>query len=765
MYKPPLKQPQKLIPFESKYRDKRFGHVTQGIINPLHIYKDPRQPSPKFDLTIEPSKVILKPPPLEKTLKTKAYIPEDLKTPFIYIKQLVSKEKKNKEKPEFWNKSGNVTSLRVEKSVRKQDITDFMALSIPEINEDIANFLKNFLKNMHRLIGMKLYFDISHTTLSFPELFQGFCKIKRLKKEAKHEMLVTERQFLEFFKLLGWEKANFPYEDVGSFFQLAKIDDKNVYFQQESHENPLRKSLDLRKNLKDSDLAESKKFDEEAVKKTAVSKKKESVLSMKALIYNYEKFLQEKARIKSLTSLQSSFGRAEILRNLLDDFLKNYKSSKILMKMTLYTRTGFLLLRNSNDIPYVSKYDKLRGFYEDLAFEKATVMNFLKGKHFPDDLHPEVLLKSLEDLQKKQEEELKMMGDFVQEFKKEKQHFKEQDFTLLELVDFIYEKRYSRKDFDLLTKLIKKVKRMYNYSENRLPDDEIKPKHHINLSYLGQSLAARCHKVYLTSEILSNFIENLNTLILRNIEHYKPKNPEIHTALLHNLALDFTIKYLGNLIQKIDRIAENLNNVHSQIEETTELLGFLEEKTYNPETNFMESLRASPRASALQNSGGLSFGPGLFQKAKNNNKLQRVMQILGDNFLELNEEFTLGIQLPTPNQAVNKIKAPGFSSPEHESPIITVADEDENYYSNIKKPNVMEKPKNIDFFNNKRLKEEDDAKERGLGLKKAKNLIDNQEKEGNNLNLNKIRPKAGFSRPQMGNFDDNDQVIDVTSDN
>ena len=241
---------------------------------------------------------------------------------------------------------------------------------------------------------------------------------------------------------------------------------------------------------------------------------------------------------------------------------------------------------------------------------------------------------------------------------------------------------------------------------------------------------------------------------MKNIEHYKPKNPEIHRALLHNLALDFTIKYIGNLSQKIDRISQNLENVHNQIEQTSELLAFLEEITYHPETtNFRESLIGTT-PTALQNSGGLSFGPGLFQKAKNNNKHQRIMKILADNFLELNEEFTLGIQLPTPNQAVNKLKAPSGQFLHPESPqITTVTDEDEhNYYSNIKRP-IGEKQANLDYLSPKDILSQERDEKLRPGLKK-KNMQLTDDKGM------KMKPKIGFTSPQKEHADEDD-VIDI----
>lgn len=733
-----LSQPQKIIPFESKYRKKRFSHVTQGIINPLHLYKDPRKPQKPFEITLESTKVTLK-PPIEKMLKNKAFVSEDLKTPFIYIKQLVPKDKYLKVKS-YWNKSGNISSLREDKSIKKQQITDAMASVIPKINEDIANFLKKFLKNLDRLISMKLY-PSELQNMNLWDIFRSFCKLRRLKGENKHELLVSQKVFVDFLKFLGWEQAKLPLEDLNNFFQLSKLDDPNCFFLDESarkqkkNEEYRTRSLDSEKNRDDSYLE-----NDTAKKTTTTVNKPEPLLSIKALVYNYEKFLQERVRIKSLTSLQSSISRAELLRNLISDYFKNSPNLKASIKSILYSKIAFCLIKSPKDLDYIIMYEKLRLKLGDLAFETKTLMNFLQKKNFPDEMTYDLLLPYLESLQINEQDELKLMGDFVSKFKKYKQNFKEQTFTLLELVDFIYEKKYTRKDFETLTKLIKKVKKMFNISMKLPQNEEIQPKQHIHLSILGQSLNGMCHKAFLTSEILSHFLENLNGRILKNFEHYQPKNPEIQIALLHNLALDFGIKYLGNIKNSLNRLSQNLNKIHEEIEENPYLLQLLEDQIYEKEYEYKKAPYSPLKSHETKH---MESPTELFQKAKENTRYQKISEILERNFLELNEEFTLKIHSPKYCTQVNR-----YEEPKKQLPGL-------NIRLNMVSPH-FEDDQIIDMLNtkpnNRFIKNETDNGMRGHSDSDTMNHSDkfikmsfeNQKPQKNILNVQKKQEKSVF---------------------
>lgn len=718
MLKSNFNQPKKIIPFEPKYRKKRFSHVPQGIINPLHVYNDPRKPPPSVDIAIESNKVVLNPVPLEKTQKTKAFIPEDLKTPFIYIKRIIPK---NNGKFKYWNPSGNTMSLRVDKSIDKKTVTELMAEKMPENGEDANKFLKGFLKNTQRLMTMKLFGEITSADLDFLGLFQGFCKIKRLKNEAKDELLLSRKHFVEFFKMLGWEKAGFSAEDLETFFNLTKIDDENVYFKRDEKPEFSEEDLQNSKNLSKSPPHEVKTQNFAGEKKNYLAnsqkknKKSEGSLSIKAFAYNYEKFCQQKGRIKSLTSIQACISRAEKLRNLISEYLKDYPVKKASFKLTLFHKIAYLLgniplyphgvftnitvtsplQRNSplldeyfmennsnylqnkqiktglynnnctnnnilkipsnninninkninnfnnnaqedlmtNSAVYIETYRKLREIAKNLLFETTCIIRFLGNKRFPDDLDPESLLLALEEKQKNEEESLKIMGDFLQAFKKEKQHFKEETFTLYEIVEFIYEQKYKRKDFDILTKMINKAKNLFNYSRNQTKNQEIHAKQSISLTILTQSLNAFCHKAYISSEILSNFIEKINNLLIKNLEFYKPNNIEIHKALQYNLSLDFVEKYLENLLFLSQKLLGNLDRLHSNLDLSPEILQHFQQNLQKLHKN---------EADLPNNHNYIPESQELFIQARLNAKMQ---QLFEETFIELNEEFKLNLEI------------------------------------------------------------------------------------------------------------------------
>ena len=345
------------------------------------------------------------------------------------------------------------------------------------------------------------------------------------------------------------------------------------------------------------------------------------------------------------------------------------------------------------------------------------------------------MIKSLEDLQKTQENELKIMGDFVQVFKKEKQHFKEQDFTLFELVDFIYERKYSRKDFDILSKLIAKLKKMFNTSRKVPTNEEINAKQRIQLTILGQSLNALCHKVFLTSEILSSFIENLNHLILKNINHYKPQNPEIHKALISNLSLDFTIKYFDNLTIYLEKASQTLYNIHDEIEDSPDTLRFLEEKpilnVFDYKSPKHES--SSPNKYQFHPENSNLEGTSLFRKAKINHQLQKFLTIFEDNLRIANEDFDLGLQFSTKEGFMNKkkndklLKMPGFRT--SDSPPLGIIEDDQNDDNIINFLNS--KPRN---FNDSERDFNDSDKFKNY---KARDFMDSNYNDNKNLKLSR----------------------------
>lgn len=79
------------------------------------------------------------------------------------------------------------------------------------------------------------------------------------------------------------------------------------------------------------------------------------------------------------------------------------------------------------------------------------------------------------------------MDHFLDEFIKEKKTFKEDNFKLFEIGTFIYDLAYPKKDTDLITKLIAKVKGNFNLSEGNEKYEYVNPNTLIPLDILSKT--------------------------------------------------------------------------------------------------------------------------------------------------------------------------------------------------------------------------------------------------------------------------------------
>lgn len=81
----------------------------------------------------------------------------------------------------------------------------------------------------------------------------------------------------------------------------------------------------------------------------------------------------------------------------------------------------------------------------------------------------------------KKTEEEEILDMFHNEFMKEKKTYKEDQFKLFEIGTFIYDCGYQKKEIDIITKMINKIKGNFNISQGQPKSAYVNPNTHIPL--------------------------------------------------------------------------------------------------------------------------------------------------------------------------------------------------------------------------------------------------------------------------------------------
>ncbi len=70
---------------------------------------------------------------------------------------------------------------------------------------------------------------------------------------------------------------------------------------------------------------------------------------------------------------------------------------------------------------------------------------------------------SLESYQESQQSDLKVIGDFLQEYRTEKNYFKEPSFSFNELANYFFEHKYTKGNLTKLAPFLTKLRKYYNF--------------------------------------------------------------------------------------------------------------------------------------------------------------------------------------------------------------------------------------------------------------------------------------------------------------
>ena len=303
-------------------------------------------------------------------------------------------------------------------------------------------------------------------------------------------------------------------------------------------------------------------------------------------------------------------------------------------------------------------YNKLCEEKEQLLLDRKVLVRFLelRNKRYPDTLIDLSTLSELmfQVLREDKSADLSLLGNFIHEFKREKQLFKEDQFNLFEMVNFIHEKKYSRAQFEIISHFINRLRKAYNVSKNLPKDQYVDPRTPFTNSFLSTTFEALCKKAERQSDSIETLIKELE----QEYERYKGPEATLRTNRIieYNVMGDYILKrftYLDNrLLEALDKL-EELGNYLTQEEIDQVPMEEVRRRTYQILTGqeLREQTAPTKKLEGFKNllkkmkTGDVkeeeerrktSFKD--FKDPKGNDKLDNVSRLLFEKEKELNEK-------------------------------------------------------------------------------------------------------------------------------
>ncbi|KAL4437661.1 hypothetical protein ABPG74_017899 [Tetrahymena malaccensis] len=686
--------------FKAKNKPERLLHKSMGVINPVHIFEDPRKNRPNVKLEPRTKEMTLF--DFSQKYKEKAFLPEHLTTPFIYIEKVVQKDVSGfrtfYQHPDQWNLSNNPHSTRIQTQIPKQELSELTRSIIKskrekgdtndyEQNERMKRFVRYFFKNLTQLLQEKRFNqDLAKEILnpnsklwkekslkgqkdkqkdqkdvqsiqeidskikkedkkavnkefieldkdySLRELWKAFCIIKKLDFKHDEKQIVELSVFKDFIIALGylekkWNEIDKYYdycnkkEDVGLVHpseydenihkgaESPKREGNNAVDHADFGNSPLKTKSDFMKN---SSLLQWK---------PARKKLQKSSFSMRAFLYNFDKYLRDIEKIPYVLSVRAATERKVGLKYYVNNFFKQYETTKNQMNQIRdleeecynimkgiaseyndpdYNREMQKLedlenyLKNKPKDQKISaeekqkieneivmqkeraqvEIDKLNELYriahdqfyelcnetDRVFYEKRVIMRFCLPVCKLQEL---LVMKSVEDAAADRivaiRVEMEIISQFHDLFLQEKDVYQEKAFKLFELANYIHENNFIKSELDAISYFVKKVKSNYNVSRGQPKNAYLNPNQYISIDLFTKTFNIFKEKREHEIEIIDKLIEHFHDMVEKKMPSVNQER--VKQKIEYNLMYDIFQRIFDDYDEQLEILFRKVTNV------------------------------------------------------------------------------------------------------------------------------------------------------------------------------------------------------------
>ena len=257
--------------------------------------------------------------------------------------------------------------------------------------------------------------------------------------------------------------------------------------------------------------------------------------------------------------------------------------------------------------PCKLKYEELIKRKEKLLEQKRILAKFFR--RFLDD--NDISFKKVEDMLvelegRRQKETEIITVVFLKEFKGQKTYFKESQFTLFEIGNFLAEQKITQEQLQIISEFLNKVKKLFNLrSGNASNLTVVDPNLKIPMELLNDILDIQCQKAIHENEVVNDCIDRILGDLDRLATQHQPNSTHVIEIFERNVIMDTALKYFRSLdkelfhwVAKITQMFEfliqteeqqlSLPIIHQQLQL---LLGEITEKDLAPKQKESPTLR------------------------------------------------------------------------------------------------------------------------------------------------------------------------------
>jgi hypothetical protein len=194
-------------------------------------------------------------------------------------------------------------------------------------------------------------------------------------------------------------------------------------------------------------------------------------------------------------------------------------------------------------------------------FRRKVVVTFLshedvmaQHRYNPDDLWWFLGDDSQNDL-----EDLYILSMFLKNFKEDKKELKENNFTLVEFGNEICVRRQKRKDIEIFSILVEKIKKNFRKYSGKEKHAYVNPNQPIKISLLSSTFEKMVIHNSKKLKIVHELLEYLDAFVANNLPY--TDNERIKRKVTLNLTGYFLLKELDELDVLIEKYSLNIENI------------------------------------------------------------------------------------------------------------------------------------------------------------------------------------------------------------